>query len=131
MNILIRKAHIQDPLSPHYNTVKDILVVDGIIQSIDDNIEVQNAEVVERQGLHISSGWVDVFSNFCDPGYEHKESLETGSAAAVAGGYTHIFLIPNTSPALHSKSQVEYIIEKSRQLPVYLHPIGAVTRNTE
>jgi dihydroorotase len=131
MNILIRKAHIQDPFSPHYNTVKDILVVNGIIQAIDDHLDANGIEVEEKQGLHVSQGWVDVFANFCDPGYEHKESLETGAAAAAAGGYTNVMLIPNTTPALHSKSQVEYIIEKSRQLPVYLHPIGAVTRNTE
>lgn len=131
MDILIRKAHIQDPSSPFNNAVKDILVRDGKIIAIEDNINADGATVVEKDGLAVSPGWVDVFANFCDPGYEHKESLETGAAAAAAGGYTHVLLVPNTTPAIHSKSQVEYIVEKSRSLPVHLHPIGAVTRNTE
>lgn len=131
MNILIRKASIQDPSSPFHHTVKDILIADGTIKAIEDSIDALDARVVEEQGLSVSPGWVDVFSNFCDPGYEHKESLETGAAAAAAGGFTHVLLVPNTSPAIHSKSQVEYIIEKSRALPVFLHPIGAVTKNTE
>jgi dihydroorotase len=87
--------------------------------------------VVNAEALHVSQGWVDIFADFSDPGYEHKESLETGAFAAAAGGFTHVFLVPNTSPAIHSKSQVEYIVEKSRRLPVALHPIGAITRNTE
>lgn len=131
MHILIKKAHIQDPASPFHHTTKDILIVDGTIRAIEDHLEAPEAIVVEKPGLEISRGWVDVFAHFCDPGYEHKESLETGAAAAAAGGYTHVMLIPNTSPAIHSKSQVEYIVEKSRNLPVHLHPIGAVSRNTE
>jgi dihydroorotase len=131
MNILIRKASIQDPSSPFHHTVKDILIADGVIQAIDNGIDAGDATVVEKPGLSVSPGWVDVFAHFCDPGYEHKESLETGAVAAAAGGFTHVFLMPNTSPAIHSKSQVEYIIEKSRALPVSLHPIGAVTKNTE
>jgi dihydroorotase len=74
---------------------------------------------------------VETFSDFCDPGFEHKETLETGAHAAAAGGYTRVFVVPNTSPALHSKSQIEYIVEKSGRLPVHIHPIGAVTKNVE
>lgn len=131
MHILIKKAHIQDPASPFHHTTKDILIVDGTIRAIEDHIESPEATVVDKPGLEVSRGWVDIFAHFCDPGYEHKESLETGAAAAAAGGYTHVMLVPNTSPAIHSKSQVEYIVEKSRNLPVHLHPIGAVSRNTE
>jgi dihydroorotase len=131
MNILIREAHIQDPTSPFHGTIKDILVVDGRIRSIEDHIEQDGAQVVNAEGLSVSQGWVDIFADFADPGYEHKESLETGAFAAAAGGFTHVFLVPNTSPAIHSKSQVEYIIEKSRRLPVSLYPIGAITRNTD
>jgi dihydroorotase len=131
MNILIRKAHIQDPSSPFHGSVKDILVSDGVIKAVGDHIEPLEARVVEATNLKVSQGWVDIFADFSDPGYEHKESLETGATAAAAGGYTHVFLVPNTSPAIHSKSQVEYIIEKSRRLPVSLLPIGAITKNTE
>jgi dihydroorotase len=131
MNILIRKAHIQDPSSPFHGSVKDILVVDGVIRSVEDHIDHDDARTVEAANLKVSQGWVDTFADFSDPGYEHKESLETGAIAAAAGGFTHVFLVPNTSPAIHSKSQVEYIIEKSRRLPVSLLPIGAITKNTD
>ncbi len=66
-----------------------------------------------------------------DPGYEFKETLETGAAAAAAGGYTDIMVIPNTNPCIHNKSGIEYIVQKSKSLPVTIHPIGAITKNTE
>lgn len=131
MNILIRKAYIQDPSSPFSGTAKDILIQNGIITEIGDSLDSAGVTVIEQAGLQVSPGWVDIFADFADPGHEQKESLESGAQAAAAGGFTHVFLVPNTSPAIHSKTQVEYIIEKSRRLPVHLHPIGAVTRNTE
>ena len=131
MHILIKKAHIQDPASPFHQSRKDILIIDGVIAAIDDQIEAADAQTVDVPDLVVSPGWVDLFAHFCDPGYEHKESLESGAAAAAAGGFTHVLLVPNTSPAIHSKSQVEYIVEKSKTLPVHLHPIGAVSKNVE
>jgi dihydroorotase len=74
---------------------------------------------------------VDTFANFGDPGYEFKETLETGTAAAAAGGFTDVLVIPNTNPCIHNKANVEYIVQKSRTLPVTVHPVGAITRNTE
>ena len=66
------------------------------------------------EGLHVSPGWMDVFANFGDPGYEFKETLETGAAAAAAGGYTDVMVIPNTNPCIHNKSNIEYIVQKSK-----------------
>ncbi|MBX3254035.1 MAG: dihydroorotase [Chitinophagaceae bacterium] len=131
MTILIRKAVIAHPGSPFNGQVKDILVKDGIISSISDSITQKADTVIDEQGVHVSAGWVDVFAHFCDPGLEFKETLQTGAHAAAAGGYTHVFVLPNTNPAVHSKTQVEYIREKSRQLPVNIHPIGAATKNAE
>jgi dihydroorotase len=74
---------------------------------------------------------MDVFANFGDPGNEFKETLETGSAAAAAGGYTDVMIIPNTNPPIHNKANVEYIVQKSGSLPVNVYPIGAITKNTE
>ena len=72
-----------------------------------------------------------MFANFADPGYEFKESLESGSQAAAAGGFTDVLVIPNTKPTVDNKSQVEYIVQKSKLLQTTIHPIGAVTKNTE
>jgi dihydroorotase len=131
MNILIKKAHIVDPNSSHNGTIKDIFITNGIINKIDENIDIEADKIIDQQNLHVSAGWVDIFSNFCDPGYEYKETLETGAYAAAAGGFTDVFVIPNTKPVIDSKAQVEYIRQKSRSLPVNIFPIGAVTKSIE
>jgi len=131
MKILIRKARILDPSSPFHQSTKDIYLKDGIIQSIDDNLKPEVDKVIDMQNLHVSPGWVDVFANFNDPGYEFKETLATGANAAASGGFTHVFVIPNTKPSIDTKSQIEYIKGKSTALPVNIHPIGAVSKNVE
>ncbi|MFT3750646.1 MAG: dihydroorotase [Agriterribacter sp.] len=131
MTILIRKAKISHPGSTVNGHVKDILIANGIIAKVSENITDKADTVIEQQGLHVSPGWIDIFSNFSDPGFEFKETLETGAIAAAAGGYTHVLILPNTNPTVHSKSQVEYVKEKSRSLPVNIHPIGAISKNVE
>lgn len=131
MTILIRQAIITDPGSPWNGQRKDILIANGIISRIADKIEEDAGSVIEQDGLHVSPGWVDIFAHFCDPGFEFKETLQTGALAAAAGGYTHVFVIPNTHPVIQSKSQVEYIKEKSRSLGVNIHPLGSVSKNAE
>ncbi|MBI3137983.1 MAG: dihydroorotase [Sphingobacteriales bacterium] len=131
MKILIKQARITDPNSPHNGQIADIFIENGTITRIAAGITEKADKVIEREGLFVSPGWVDVFANFADPGYEFKETLETGAAAAAAGGYTDVMIIPNTNPAIHNKSAVEYIVHKGRDLPVTIHPIGAITRNTE
>ena len=131
MIILIRKAHIIDPASPHHDSVQDILIKNGIIEQIGPDINAEADEVVSIEGLHISPGWVDIFTHCCDPGFEYRETLESCAQAAAAGGFTHIFVLPNTQPVVHNKSMVEYIRDKNISVPVSLHPIGAITRNAE
>lgn len=131
MNILIRKAVIIEPGSSLNGKTKDILIVNGSITRIDDHIDNQADQVIEQQHLCISPGWVDVFAHFCDPGFEFKETLQSGADAAASGGYTHVLILPNTNPVIHNKSQIEYIKEKSRSFAVHIHPIGAVSKNAE
>lgn len=131
MTILLRQARILSPGSPHHQLVRDILVEDGIIREIAEKIEAPGARVIAREHLHISPGWMDLFAHFCDPGLEHKETLETGASAAAAGGFTHVCVIPNTNPAISQKAQVEYICHRSASLTVQVMPLGAVSRNTE
>jgi dihydroorotase len=131
MNLLLRHVKIFDPSSPFHQYTADILVRDGIIQSIGTGIEQTADQVIDGNGLLASPGWVDLFAHFPDPGLEHKETIESGAAVAAAGGFTDVFLLPNTSPIVHNKSAVEYIVQRSKYLPVTLHPIGAVTKNAE
>ncbi|MBI2282657.1 MAG: dihydroorotase [Bacteroidetes bacterium] len=131
MKILVKQAVIADPGSPYHGQVTDILINGEQISKIAPNITDTADEIIDAAGALVSQGWVDIFAHFCDPGYEYKETLETGAAAAAAGGFTRVFVLPNTLPVVDSKSQVEYICQKSRSLPVTIQPLGAITRGTE
>src|SRR6476620_8445228 len=131
MNVLIQQAEILDSNASSHRQRKDILIENGQIARIADSIDPANLTVINGQALQVSPGWVDVFANFADPGYEFKETIETGSAAAAAGGFTDVLVIPNTKPVVYSKSQVEYIRYKSSSLPVNIYPIGSVSKNAE
>lgn len=130
MKILIKQAKIVDPSSPFNGQLTSVFIDNGIITAI-GGPDAAADQVIDEPGLHLSPGWTDLFAHFGDPGYEFKETLETGTAAAAAGGYTDVLIIPNTSPVLHNKAGIEYIVQKSKTLPVSVHPIGAVTRNAE
>ena len=131
MNLLIKQAKVVDPSSPFNGQLADIFIEKGMITKIGTSITDKADKEISVDGLCVSPGWVDVFANFADPGYEFKETLETGAAAAAAGGYTDVLVIPNTNPCIHNKAGVEYIAQKSKSLPVNVHPIGAITKNTE
>lgn len=131
MKVLLKKVKIHSPSSPLHGTVKDIFIENGLIAAIGNDLSPNADKVIESQGLHVSVGWMDCFANFCDPGQEYKETLETGARAAAAGGFTEVMLIPNTQPFVSNKSQVEYLIQKGKTLPVTIRPIGAITNNTE
>lgn len=131
MVLLIQQAYVTDPSSPFHETRQDILIDSGVIKDIQPRIEAKADQVIAGQGLNVSPGWVDIFAQFADPGYEYKETLETGSAAAAAGGYTDVFVIPNTKPVIDNKSQTEYIRQRSKGLPVNVYPIGAVSKGAE
>lgn len=131
MKILVRQATIADPNSTFNGQVTDILIDGQLISKMAPHISEPADEIIEAAGLTVSPGWVDIFSHFCDPGFEYKETLETGAAAAAAGGFTHVFVLPNTKPVVDSKTQVEYISQQSRLLPVSIHPLGAITKNNE
>lgn len=131
MKVLIKKARIVDPASTFNESVQDILIDSGIIHTIGSNISAEADTIIEGQDIHVSPGWVDIFSNFADPGYEHKETLETGSKAAAAGGFTDVFVIPNTKPVTDNKSQVEYLGRKATSLAARVRPIGAISKNAE
>ncbi|MEO6315070.1 MAG: dihydroorotase [Chitinophagaceae bacterium] len=131
MKFLLKQVFITDPHSPHHLSRKDIFIIDGIISAIADSIQETADAVIDLEDLSVSPGWADVFAHFCDPGYEYKETLQTGAAAAAAGGFTTVFVVPNTKPVIDAKSQVEYVVQQSKSLPVQIIPIGAITKNAD
>jgi dihydroorotase len=130
MDILVRQARIIDPSSPFHQQTTNIFIQNGIVTEIGAVDRAADREIAV-EGLCLSPGWTDIFSNFCDPGYESRETLASGARAAAAGGYTDVMVLPNTAPVLHNKSGIEYIVQRSASLPVSIHPVGAITKNTE
>lgn len=132
MEILIRSAKIINTGSPFHNQVKDILIADGKIKKIGGKLPA-GSKIKEIRGanLHVSPGWFDLNTFLADPGYEQKETIESGCRAAASGGFTHICCMPNTQPVIQSKAQVEYVLKKSEKEVVSVHPVGAITHNTE
>ncbi|MDO9184540.1 MAG: dihydroorotase [Bacteroidia bacterium] len=132
MNILIKSAHIIDSKSPYNGKVVDVLIENGMISSIKSKIVPQkNVKVIEAKNLHLSAGWLDMQVSFCDPGFEHKEDLNSGISAAIAGGYTGVAVVSSTNPPIHSKGDVQYIKNKTVNSIVDVHPIGTVSYRQE
>lgn len=131
MTILLRQVKIADKQSPFNGKVKDILLQDAVLVSIQDHFTGSADQIVDIPGTIVSTGWVDPFTHFCDPGYEHRETLVTGAAAAQAGGFTTVFVVPNTQPVIDNKAQVNYIVQQNHQLPIHVLPIGALSKKIE
>lgn len=130
-DLLIKHVHIADKNASFNGETVNILIENGIISSIGKDIEKENIETLDVNGAYISPGWVEIFSDFSDPGYEFRETVETGAAAALAGGFTHVFVVPNVSPIIQNKSAAEYIVNKSKHAAVNVYPLGAVSKNAE
>lgn len=132
MHILLKNVRIVAAHSPFNGQQKDILISKGIIQKIGSDITPpEDAQIISSDDLHVSIGWVDSFANFCDPGQEYKEDLQSGSRAAAVGGFTAVMVVPNTQPAVQTRPQVEYILSQTRNGLVNVLPIGAISKNIE
>ncbi len=132
MHFIVQGVKIIDPTSPFNKLVKDIRIHNGQIIDINDHIiPTDDEEVFDFAGKSVSPGWFDLLVSFGDPGHEYKETIQSGANAAAYGGFTSICLMPNTEPALHSKSEIEYIINKSRAEIINIYPYGAITKKRE
>ncbi|MEY4279333.1 MAG: hypothetical protein RL377_1337 [Bacteroidota bacterium] len=131
MTTLIKQVKIADPNSKYNGKIKDVLIENLNIQSITDKYEGKADVIIEQPGLSISPGFVDPFVHFCDPGLEHRENIQSGVEAAVQGGFTNVFTIPNTQPVVDTKSQVTYTKQNSQQVAIHVNPIGAISKKIE
>jgi len=131
MKLLIKKATIIDSSSQHDGQQKDILIQDGRFVAIEDNLNLSDIETVSYANLHVSQGWVDLKAHFCDPGTEHKETIDSGLKAASFGGYTHVAILPSTQPTADNKTHIEYSLQRSSNKVTEVHPIGAITKGLE
>jgi dihydroorotase len=132
--ILLQQGRLIDP-STATDRVVDIMIEDGIIRTIAAHIDAgAGCEVIALAGKVIAPGFVDMHVHLREPGYEHKETIETGTCAAAYGGFTAVCCMPNTNPAIDDESIVEFVQsqgKKSNHGIVDVYPIGAVTKGRE
>jgi len=132
MNVLIKSAKVIDSNSEFNGKTVDILIKEGMISDIDKNIaNTNNVTEINFDDLHVSAGWLDMRVNFCDPGLEYKEDLNSGLKAAAKGGFTGVMVMPDTTPANSSKSGIEYIINKTTGNIVDALPAGSLSHNCD
>ncbi|MCE5221726.1 MAG: dihydroorotase [Clostridium sp.] len=127
MELLIKNARIVDVTQ---DFIGDIYIKEGLIAEIAKNIERDDVEVLDCQGKTLMPAFIDTHAHFRDPGLTWKEDIETGSRAALKGGYTGVCLMANTNPICSSKETLEYVRTKSKELKLIdIHQCLSVTKN--
>src|SRR6185503_10235214 len=130
MKILIQAAKILDTSSPFHKKEKNVLLQNGRITEIGDK-NYQADKVIKAEGMILSTGWFDLGTSLGDPGMEHKEDMESGAKAAIAGGFTEIAVLPNTVPAIQTKNDVSYLTRGNDNRLLQIHPLASVTKNNK
>ena len=131
MKILIKSARIIDKNSKYHNKITDILIEDGIITKIGSQIKKKGIKEFTKDNLHISTGWMDIHSNFREPGFENKDTLDHGIKSAIQGGFTSVLVMPQTNPVIDNKSSVEFILNNTKDNIIDIHVSSSITRNLE
>lgn len=131
MTILIKNGRVIDP-GTGKDGKYDILVSEGVILQVDENIDAASDEVVDASGCYVMPGLIDLHVHFRDPGFEYKEDIATGGAAAAKGGFTTVCTMPNTKPVTDNVDTIRYIKEKAaRETKINVLPVAAVTVGQE
>ena len=129
-NLVLKNGTIIDP--HHKKTIHgDVWIKDGTIAGVGGFKAPKSSETVDCSGKVITHGFCDLHVHFREPGREDKETLQTGSLAAMAGGFTRVCVMPNTNPPLDSPESINFIREKAENCPIHIHPIGAVTKSQD
>ena len=124
--ILLKGGTLYDPITRE-SRKGDAAIKNGRLVEPGE-IRSDKAKVIDARGCIITHGFIDIHAHFREPGREDKETLATGSQAALAGGFTRVCVMPNTDPPIDGPEGVRFVLERSESLPVAIHPIGAVTR---
>ncbi len=131
MTILIKGGMVVDP--GRSNGPSDVLIEDGKIAAVGPKLKAPaDAKVLDATGKVVLPGFIDLHVHFREPGFEYKETIQSGTAAAVAGGFTTVCCMPNTNPVNDNQSITEFILDKARAAGnANVLPIGAITKGSE
>src|SRR5271166_4871912 len=122
--LVIRNGRVMDPASG-LDAVRDIAIEDGRIAAIGENIDAAGAREIDASGQIVAPGFIDMHVHLREPGFEHAETIESGSRAAAAGGFTSVCCMPNTKPVNDSAMVTSYIVERAERCAVVnVYPIG-------
>ncbi len=131
--LLIRGGRIIDP-SQNFDAIADVLIKDGRIASVGEKVpEPRSAgDVIDASGKIVCPGLIDMHVHLREPGNEEEETIASGSAAAVAGGFTSIACMPNTQPAIDNEAMIEFVYRQAARAGLCnVYPIGAITKGRE
>jgi dihydroorotase len=130
MSIVIKNGRVIDPASAT-DRVADVLIVEGKVSAVAPGLSSPGARVLDATGMIVAPGFIDMHVHLREPGFEHAETIESGSAAAAAGGFTSICCMPNTKPVNDSATVTSYIVERARRKAIVnVFPIGAITKGS-
>jgi dihydroorotase len=127
MSIILKSAKVINAESRYNGTKQDILISEGKIVKIAKSIEIDTAQVIKIENLHVSVGWLDSSVSFGEPGYEERETIENGALVASKSGFTDIVLNPNTDPVLDKQTDISFVKLKSKNASCSIHPLGALS----
>src|SRR4030095_1797773 len=127
VKLLIKSGRIIDP-SQRIDKIADLLIEDGGIRSVGEPALGDGARVIDATGLIVAPGFIDLHVHLREPGEEYKETIASGAAAGVAGGFTAVCAMPNTKPVNDSASVTRFIVDKAREAGLaQVYPVGAIT----
>ena len=124
--ILIKNAEICSPAEDIWQK-GDILVEDGRIAALGENLSSENSWVIDGEGLTAVPGLIDIHVHLRDPGFTHKEDIYTGCQAAAAGGFTALCSMPNSRPAADTPETISYILDKAMDADARVYPVAPIT----
>ncbi|MBR5348434.1 MAG: dihydroorotase [Lachnospiraceae bacterium] len=130
MNLIIKNGRVLDPANA-IDGIRDLYVKDGVIAAVckeGETYELAGADVIDANGMYVMPGLIDLHVHFREPGFEYKETIETGSKSCAKGGFTGVCPMPNTKPVIDSADMVRFEVEKAKTVsPIHIYPVGAVT----
>jgi dihydroorotase len=129
-DILLRGGRVIDP-ARHFDAIADVLLQDGKVAKVESSIAAptgKDAHIIDVTGKWVVPGLIDLHTHLREPGQEYKETIETGTAAAAAGGFTAVCAMPNTVPPNDNRAITELMVRRAREVGVVrVYPIGCIT----